>query len=314
MKVIRAKILGFCSGVRQAVETAWNESEKMYNCPDNCSGEECFSKDCPAEVKKVYTLGPLIHNPAVLEALSERGVGVLCDEFFPADAINSTVIIRAHGVSPAVEKKFSRQGVRIVDTTCLHVKKSQKYAFNYAEKGYKVFLAGEKNHEEITGICGYVEACSESSCFVVGSPAEAEERAAEIFFEDKGASTVLIGQTTFSSAEYRAIEEAILKFFPNLLTLDTICGATAARQKALKELCRKVDAVIIAGGKESSNTRRLLSLARELGKPAWLVEEPDDIDVDIISELEKYKTVGLSAGASTPDDLIDGIEQALSRL
>ena len=290
MKVIRARVLGFCSGVRRAVDIAWNES-----------GAE-------SGASRVYTLGPLIHNPRVLKSLRERGLGVLNDDFIPAEAVNSTVIIRAHGVSPSVEKKFNRQGVRIVDATCPHVKESQNKARHYAEQGYKIFLAGEKDHGEIAGIRGYVEGNLGSACIAAGDPGEAEEAAAELYFKDQNADTVLLGQTTFSTAEYKAIDQAIRKYFPKLVTINTICGATADRQKALKELCGKVDAVIIAGGKESSNTRRLLAAAGELGKPAWLVETCSDIPAGI----GKYETVGLSAGASTPDDLIDEIEKALN--
>ena len=295
--------MGFCSGVRRAVEIAWHESVTLNNVLNGHSPEVD-----PAEVGSIYTLGPLIHNPMVLKALSERGVKVLNDEFLPVEAINSTVIIRAHGVSPAVETKFSRQGVRILDATCPHVKETQNKAYYYAEKGFKVFLAGEKDHGEIAGIRGYAEAAAESSCFVVGSALEAEEIAAEAFFEDQNVNAALIGQTTLNPAEYRAIEEAIQKYIPNLITVDSLCSATSARQKGLKELCKKVDALIIAGGKDSSNTRRLLALARELGKPAWLAETPEELPAEIWG----FATVGISAGASTPDELVDMIEEKLN--
>ena len=294
MRVIRAGILGFCSGVSRAVEMAWNETEEVNK---------------GAGSKNVYTLGPLIHNPAVLKVLGERGIRVLNDEFLPLEAMDSTVIIRAHGVSPAVEKKFSRHGLRILDATCPHVKESQKKALGYAEKGFKVFLAGEENHGEIAGIRGYAEAGPPgSACFVVGSPEQAEEAAAEIYWKNQNASTVLIGQTTFSADGYKAIAAAIQKYFPRLVILNTICSATADRQRALKELSGKADALIIAGGKDSSNTRRLLSLAQELKKPAWIVESPGGIP----PEAGKYGTIGLCAGASTPDSLIDEIEEVLS--
>ena len=306
MRVLRAKILGFCSGVRRAVDIAWDES--FEHCSDEPgSAEPGSDEDRPADAGRVYTLGPLIHNPKVLKVLGERGIGILDNNNIPRNAINSTVIIRAHGVSPDVEEKFSKQGMRILDATCPHVKESQNKALNYAKKRYKVFLAGEKEHGEITGIYGYAEAGATSSCIVVGDPIEAEEMAAEVFFEDQKAKTVLIGQTTFSAAEYRAMEIGIRKFFPDLVVLNTICTATAKRQKALKDLCRKVDAVIIAGGKESSNTRRLLALAQKLGKPAWLVEAAEDLP----PEIKRYNTVGISAGASAPDNLVDEIENAL---
>jgi len=194
-------------------------------------------------------------------------------------------------------------------------------ARSFAERGYRIFLAGEENHGEIAGIRGYVESsvlpakalppCNTvPSCYVVGNPLDAERAALELSRLEPDAKTVLIGQTTISTGEYRAIGEKLRHFFPTLEIADTICNATADRQKALGELCGQVDAVIVVGGRESANTRRLLSLARELGKPAWLAETPEDLPPEISS----YETVGLSAGASTPDSLIVEIEEALMRL
>ena len=294
MRVIRAKILGFCMGVRRAVETAWRESTHTDAPPPAC--------------RRVYTLGPLIHNPAVLKALEGRGVRTLKEgELAPE---NSTVIIRAHGISPAVEAELARQGLRVLDATCPHVKLSQTKARSFAERGYRIFLAGEEDHAEIEGIRGYIEAAcvSQLRAIAVSTPKEAGKAALELFREEPGAKTVLIGQTTFSSEEFRIVGAAIKEFFPDLEIVDTICGATADRQEALRELCGQVDALIIAGGRESANTRRLLSLARELGKPAWLVETPEDLPPEIFT----YESVGLSAGASTPDSIIAGIEDALN--
>lgn len=276
-------------GVRRAVETAWRES---------------------GQTGAVYTVGPLIHNPEVLEALKGQGVKILNDGEFPPPGGNPSVIIRAHGIPPETEAELARRGCRIIDATCPRVKASQMKARSFAEKGYKVFLAGEKNHGEITGIRGYAESTGGvSSCVVVGNPNEAEKAAEELFRRESGAKTVLIGQTTISPGEYSAIGEQLKKFFPNIEILETICGATADRQEALRELESRVDAVIVAGGRESSNTRRLLSLALELGKPAWLVEKPEELP----PEIRRYNIVGLSAGASTPDSLIVEIENLIYR-
>lgn len=295
MKVIRAGILGFCTGVRRAVDMAWNESVRT-----NSGG-----------AGKVYTLGPLIHNSGVLKNLEEQGVIILEEGQFPPSGENSTVIIRAHGIAPDIEEELLKRRHRILDATCPHVKVSQNKAREFAEKGYWVFLAGEEKHAEIEGIRGYAETGEAAShtrkCYIAGSSGEAEKAAEELSRIDGGAKTVLIGQTTISAAEYGAIAEKIRQFFPSLEVVDTICGATSDRQESLRELCGKVDAVIVAGGKESSNARRLLSLAREKGKPAWLAETVDDLPSGILV----YQTVGLSAGASTPDSLIDEIEEKL---
>ena len=302
MKVIRSKVLGYCSGVSRAVEMARRETVA------------CSNGACPS----IYTLGPLIHNPVVLEDLKKRGIRVLEeDEALSAGRCEkgSTVIIRAHGISPQAEKALAGQGLRVVDATCPHVKLSQDKARQFSEKGYRVFLAGEKDHAEIKGILGYISGPGSpppagSACYVVGNPAEAESAAESLFEREPGAKTALIGQTTVRAEEYTAIGEAIKRFFPGLEIANTICGSTAARQEALRELCRLCDAVIIVGGRESANTRRLLSLARETGKPAWLVETAGDLP----PEIKSFETVGLSAGASAPGSLIDEIETALAKL
>jgi 4-hydroxy-3-methylbut-2-enyl diphosphate reductase len=287
MKVIRSRILGFCKGVRRAVDMAVKAS----------SSEGL-----------VYTLGPLIHNSRVLESLEKQGVVCLKEAEFPPE--NSTVIIRAHGVSPLVEKKLALS-CSIIDATCPRVKVSQKRAKEFAEKGYWVFLAGEANHAEIDGIRGYAEegssAFSSARCFVVSNPAEAEAAAVELHRLEPEAKTALIGQTTIRAGEYGLIGEKIRQFFSYLEIADSVCEAAGDRQKALCELCAKVDAVIIAGSRESANTLRLLSLAKELGKPAWLAE----ISGDLPAEIKNYETLGLSAGASTPESLIDEIEKVL---
>ena len=252
-------------------------------------------------------LGPLIHNSRVLETLKERGIRILnegepFEETLKAIPSNSSVIIRAHGLSPIVENLLRQQGLEILDATCPHVKASQNSARHFAERGYRIFIAGEKDHAEISGILGCVEAA-----FVAASPAEAEKAAAELYRQEPLARTVLIAQTTISLEEYSLIEKAIKKYFPELEVLNTICGATGERQEALRQLSAQVDALLVVGDRGSANTRRLLSLAQSEGKPAWLVEKLEDIP----AEIKKYKTVGLSAGASTPDDLIDEVEKAL---
>jgi 4-hydroxy-3-methylbut-2-enyl diphosphate reductase len=295
MKVLRAKVLGFCMEVRRAVELAEGEVPRF-------PGQRCV------------TMGPLIHNPQVLRSLESRGVGIL-DEKSLDNLKNTTVIIRAHGISPGLEAELAARGARIADATCPRVKASQLAARAFAAAGRRIFLAGEERHGEIIGIRGYVQRggpadggpAAESRCLVVSNAAEAEGAAEQLYREEPAAKTALIGQTTISPEEYRAIGEGIRRFFPGLEIADTICGATRDRQEALRELCGRVDAVIVAGGRESSNTRRLLAIARAQGKPCWLVEGVGDIPRDAGA----YQTVGLCAGASTPDSVINDIEKAL---
>jgi len=293
MKVLRPAVLGFCFGVRRAVEIGF---EKARNAN-------------PGE--RVCTLGPLIHNPSVLAELRKSGVKTLFKP--PLFTKNYTLIIRAHGIDPALEEKLRKKKVTLIDATCPKVKKSQMRAKTLAQEGYALFLAGEARHAEITGIMGYARHfCKPRStfvCKVVSNPVQAKREARNLYKKDSGAKTAVIAQTTLNSEEYGAIADSIKTYFPDLLVEQTICGATKERQEALRELLPKVDAVIIAGGRDSSNSRRLLAIAQESGKPCALIESAACIP----EEFFNYETAGLCAGASTPDEVIDEIERVLNK-
>jgi len=284
MEVIRAKVMGYCIGVRKAVETAYNElNNKRTNT--------------------VYTLGPLIHNPYILEKLKDKGAKTLFDEKnIPENLQDSVVIIRAHGITPSLEKELKDKGAHIIDATCSHVKANQLKAETLLKSGYEIFLAGDKDHAELIGIQGYAP-----NCLIVSNPITAEERAEKLYHENPERKLALIGQTTISASEYILIGKAIQKYFPNLEIVNSICNATRDRQNALKDLCTQVEALIIMGGKESANTQRLFSIAQSQGKRSWLIETADDIPKEVFS----YSKIGLCAGASTPDELIDKIEEVL---
>jgi len=289
-------------GVRRAVELA------------------CTQANCPG---RVYTLGPLIHNPQALEDLKRRGVAILDEAGLPDNLSDAVVIIRAHGISPQTEAELHRRGAAVVDATCPKVKASQLKAASLAKQGYRLFLAGEETHAEIAGIRGYAEdgwiqrsdiAGNGQFLQVVSSAEEAEAAAAELLAEDKAlennpSKTALLAQTTISAEEYHAISAVILRYFPALEIVQTICAATKERQDSLREILGKTDAVVIVGGKDSANTRRLLAIAQASGKPCAIAETAADIP----PELFRLETIGLSAGASTPDTVIDAIEQALTK-
>ena len=286
MNVIRARVSGFCMGVRRAVDMALEAAAAFNN---------------------VYTLGPLVHNKKILEELKAKGIKILNkDELAPND---STVIIRAHGIAPRIEEKFDSMGINILDATCPIVKKSQEKVKQFAKKGYTIFLAGEKDHGEIIGLKGFADnyASSDTFCYVIADQAEAEKKGKELSRLKPNARFVLLGQTTISKDEYDVIGKTLKKYFPRLKIINTICNATVKRQDALLELSSLVDAIIIAGGDDSANTKRLLSLAQSLGKPAWLAESSQDLP----AEIRAFKTIGLAAGASAPYSLVDEIELAL---
>jgi len=291
MKIIKARTLGFCMGVRRAVELAEAEALRASACGT-----------------PVYSLGSLVHNPRVLADLENMGVRNV-DEL-PQKRDNCSVIIRAHGIDPNAENELRNSGVNIVDATCPNVKASQMKAEELVQAGYNLFIAGEANHAEIIGIMGYMLSCNAPFCKVVGNTAEAGREAKKLYSINNDAKTALLGQTTISEDLYNAIGEAVGLFFPNLELIQTICGATKDRQNALREFLDQVDAVIVAGGKDSANTRSLLTIAQKSGKPCVLAEDKTQIPESFFS----YNTVGLCAGASTPDSVIDEIEKTLFKV
>jgi 4-hydroxy-3-methylbut-2-enyl diphosphate reductase len=290
MNVIRSNVLGFCMGVCRAVTMAAEEALRVKE-----SGV------------RVFTLGPLIHNPEVLYDLKIRGVEELSQQ--EEDVKGCSVILRAHGVPPQLENSLRDKGAHIVDATCPRVKASQIKAEELARAGYSLFLAGEASHAEIEGILGYVQSSSAPFCVVVDNPADAGKAAKKLYKVNHDIKTALLGQSTISEELYNSIGGAIGMFFPNLEIIQTICVSTKERQQAIRDLLNEVDAVIIAGGKKSANTNRLLEIAKESGKPCALVEKASEIP----PEFRAFKTVGLSAGASTPDSVVDEIERELKR-
>jgi len=295
-------------GVRRALELA-------------CTQLTCGKAENPAG--KVYTLGPLIHNPQALEDLKQQGIEILDEARLPENLAGSVVIIRAHGINPQTEAELRRLGAALVDATCPKVKASQLKAESLAKAGYRLFLAGEKTHAEIAGIRGYAQegwlqrndaAGSKQFLQVISSAGEADTAAGNLFAEDQAlqicpAKTALLAQTTISAEEYHAIGAVISRYFPMLEIIQTICAATKERQDSLRELLGRVDAVVIGGGKDSANTRRLLSIAQASGKPCSIVETAADIPPDFY----KFETVGLAAGASTPDTVIEAISHRLTK-
>lgn len=281
-------------GVRRAVEIA----------------EKCLETytDHP-----VYSFGPLIHNRSALAVLEGKGLKLLES----ADGASSdasgcasapVVIIRAHGVPPETRAALEKQGCIIQDATCPRVLANQKKAASYAAKGYTVIIAGDKNHGEVTGLAGCVKtaaaALKKACCLLVESPADA----AALDVTGCGGNVVLISQTTISPAEYAEIADVLKRRIPHLEVLDTVCPATQERQAALDELCARAEGVLVIGGKNSANTQRLFTSAKQKCAHAAHIEKADDIPAEFFS----LNTIGITAGASTPDFVIDAVEARLS--
>ena len=281
MKIIRAKVLGFCFGVRRAVDLAEDALRA--------------SKDT------VYSLGPLIHNEAALADLQSRGLCTVEESQINTIPDGSTVIIRAHGVAPRVTAALEEKGCRIIDATCPRVKASQKMVERYTRGSDYVIITGDKNHGEMIGIAGF------AGPNFIQIQNEEEACALNIPNADK-INVILMSQTTYSIKEFQKIREILAAKFRNITVMNTICPATSERQQALQELCSQVEGVLVIGGKFSANTRRLYQIAAENCKLTAHIQGPSDIP----PEFFKLQTIGITAGASTPDSIIQAVEEVLS--
>ena len=246
----------------------------------------------------------MIHNPSVLSDLQERGLGILSADCVPQGAFPSlegdSVLIRAHGTTPAVMEGLSRAGARIVDATCPRVHLSQKRAMEWSGKGYVIVIAGDRNHGEVTSISSFTG----GRVFVVQDADEAREL---VQSGQLSCDTVLIAQTTFSPSEFARISSVLKLAIPDIVVFDSICSATMERQQALKELAQKVEGIIVIGGKSSANTRRLYESARKLVPLADLIEDESMIKKEFFA----LGKVGITAGASSPESVIRAVESAL---
>ena len=274
MEVKLAKTAGFCMGVKLAMDKVLTIAEQ--------------------ERGPVYTHGPLIHSPQAVEMLASKGIADLEER---PGAAEGTVLIRAHGVPQEVKDSLEGRGFTIVDATCPHVLASQRYIERHAAQGYSIIIAGDRDHAEVQGL----KSRGGDRCVVVSAAAEA--RAVEV-----PEPACLVAQTTFSEALYDDIAAALRERIEHLEVANSICQATHQRQQEVLELAQEVEAVVVVGGYQSANTRRLAELARSTGKPTFHVETADDLDV---AALAAFRVVGLTAGASTPNWVTRSVLHAL---
>jgi 4-hydroxy-3-methylbut-2-enyl diphosphate reductase len=279
MKILLAKTAGFCMGVRRAVELVM---------------------DVPATPEDpIHTFGPLIHNAQVLALLREKGICIL--DAVP-DRGTGTVLIRAHGVPPETKQGLKNAGFKVVDATCPRVIKVQTIIRKHAKKNYASIIVGDKDHPEITGLLGY----SRDRGYVVGSLEELE--ALPEF--DKA---IIVAQTTQNTRLFDSVKTWAQKF-PHYKVFDTICDSTERRQAEVKRLADSVDAVIVVGGRNSGNTRRLFEIAKQAGKPAYHIETEADLESFDTDSLAAAQHIGITAGASTPNWIIKRVYRALEAM
>ncbi len=276
MKVILAKNAGFCMGVRRAVEA---------------------TLDLVRKEDQIATYGPLIHNPQVLDLLAGRGVEVLKE--IP-EHCKGTVIIRAHGVPPERKEKLAASGASIYDATCPRVLKVQAIISRHRKEGCATVIIGDRNHAEVEGLLGYAG--------VAGQVVSNEVEAGSVVVAEP---YIIVSQTTQDDLSFERLSGIILARFSDGRVFNTICDSTHKRQAAVLELCDQVQAMVVVGGKASANTKRLAEIVEKKGKPVFLVESEDELD---IADLARYDCVGVTAGASTPSWMINRVVQTLEAI
>ena len=276
LEIITANEAGFCFGVKRAIDIV---------------------KDAVSEndTKDVYTLGPLIHNPQVVEDLEEKGVNLVDSVDDIEDGI---LVIRTHGVEPNVLKRAEKKGIDIIDATCPFVKNAHIYAKELVDNNYQTIIFGDKNHPEVKGIYGHTDN--------FGIIIESYEEINDLKLKD---NVGLVAQTTQSYEEYMEVIKYILPKVKELKVFNTICNTTGNRQEEARELAKKVDVMLVVGGHNSANTRRLAKICAETNTPTFHIETVDELNWDKISNANK---IGLTAGASTPDWIIKEVLEIMS--
>jgi 4-hydroxy-3-methylbut-2-en-1-yl diphosphate reductase len=276
MRVEVARHAGICYGVERALNLAGHAAE---------SGTP------------VHTLGPLIHNPQAVAALRERGVEVASTL---DDAEAGILVIRSHGVPPALIEEARARGLQVVDATCPHVSKAHEAAEELKVGGYLVVIVGEADHPEVEGILAHAG----GEAIVVSDARELPERL--------GSRRVgIVVQTTQSLKRLEEVVAEILPRVSELRVFNTICSATGKRQQSAQELAENVDVVVVVGGHNSGNTTRLGEICRAVNPRVHHVETPDELDA---AWFEGAETVGVTAGASTPDEQMQAVVRAIEAM
>jgi (E)-4-hydroxy-3-methyl-but-2-enyl pyrophosphate reductase len=277
LKVKLAKTAGFCMGVRRALEMVLSEANKSEG--------------------PIYTYGPLIHNDQVMDLLKTRCITPLKEV---QDVKEGTLVIRAHGIPPSERKLLKASGLKLIDATCPRVARVQALIRYHTGKGYLAVIVGEKDHPEVVGLKGH----GNGKAFVVGGPEE-------VGVLPEAEKVVVVAQTTQEKQRFDAVVTAAKVRFAEVLVFDTICDATRNRQDEVRTFAPHVDGIVVVGGYHSGNTRRLAQVAQRTGLPVFHVETAEELPRDRLSSME---TVGVTAGASTPNWMIKKVVQKIESI
>ena len=272
-EVILAKSAGFCFGVKRAVDTVYEQTGK----------------------KNVYTFGPIIHNQEVVKDLEKKGVFVINTMEELDDITEGTVIIRSHGVSSAVYEALQKKGVEIVDATCPFVLKIHNIVKQESANGKQIVIIGNEKHPEVEGIMGW----SKTQVHVVDTAEKAQNLQL-----DPQREVCIVSQTTFNYNKFKELVEIISEKGYNIIIRNTICNATEERQTEAREIAKRVDAMIVVGGSSSSNTRKLYEICKNECKDTYYIQTLNDLDM---TSLGKADCIGITAGASTPNNIIQEV-------
>ena len=278
MNVELAKTAGFCFGVKRAVDTVYQQIEQYRG-------------------EKIFTYGPIIHNEEVIKDLRSHGVEVLNDEEELKTADADVVVIRSHGVAKYIYDIREERGITCVDATCPFVKKIHKIVAEKSAEGSYIVIVGNGEHPEVQGIRGWAG----EQVTVVQTPEDAER------FElpDKDQEVCIVAQTTFNYNKFKELVEIISKKRYDIVVLNTICNATKERQTEARQIAARVDAMVVIGDKRSSNTQKLFEICKEECLNTYYIQTLDDLD---INQLRSVESVGITAGASTPNKIIEEVQ------
>ncbi len=274
MKVITAKRAGFCFGVKRAIDITFEKAKENR--------------------KGLYTLGPIIHNPQVIEKLEQEGISPL--EIKDLDTRDiSALIIRTHGIPCQTHETLSSRGINVIDATCPFVKNAQHYAKLLKKNGYQVVILGDRDHPEVKGIVSYAG----DDAIVL------DERSVLPKLKPKVGVVV---QTTQPIEALKKALSLIIEHAREVKVYNTICNSTALRLKETEEMAHKVDVMIVVGGKNSANTTQLARLCESMSVRTHHIETEDELDASWFTGAKK---VGITAGASTPDWIIKKVEKRI---
>ncbi len=277
MEVVVAEHAGFCFGVTKAVDTVY---EQISNKKQN-----------------IYTFGPIIHNEIVVSDLESKGVKVIEDVDGLKGVTEGTVIIRSHGVTKEVHSALEKTGLEIIDATCPFVKRIHRIVEEESLKGKSIIVVGSKTHPEVEGIVSYAN----GPVYVVESPEMAEK-----FSADRNADYTLVSQTTFNKNKFQETIEILHNYGYNINIVNTICNATDERQTEAEEIASRADVMIVIGGAHSSNSRKLYEICAARCDRTYFIQTLDDLKLEIP---DGARLVGITAGASTPKNIIEEVQK-----